>query len=101
MQRLVAAPHIEDEVPLFLFARVKDIRVAGVRQPDEFPQRETPFELCRGLQISDEAWIETLERSRNADLGHHGFPCVDDEVRPPSPQFAQRRQMDRASWTRA
>ena len=36
MQGLVTAAHIEDKVRLALLARIKNIRVAGMWQPDEF-----------------------------------------------------------------
>ena len=84
MQGLMAAAHIEDEVRLALLARIKNISVAGMWQPDEFSQREASLEFRRGFQISDETWIETLDGRGYPDPGHHGLPRVDDEVRAPS-----------------
>ena len=80
MQRLVVPAHIEGEVRLFLFCAGKNIRIGGKRRPHEFPYREASLEFCRGFQIGDETRIETLDRRRQPDLGHQGFPRV-DEVR--------------------
>ena len=81
MQRLVPAAHPEGEDRFLLSVRVESVGVGAKRQPDKFRQRKATFELIPGFPVSDETWIEALERRNDADLGQRRLPRVEYVIR--------------------